>query len=80
MSSPASALADMLIESEKALDAERSARIELELRLDSLTKAIAELTKAVQAKGTVAKGSKKAFNLTITGRDSEERITTFKLE
>lgn len=76
----ASALAALLVQAETQLDNERTARIELEVRIDALTAEINSMCSMMSEQKPVASAGKKAFNITVTGRDDNQNAKTFRVE
>ena len=75
-----SALADMLLEAETALESERNARIELEIRIDSLIAEFNVLSRLLREQKPVVNNGKKAFNVTVVARDENMNAKTFMVE
>jgi hypothetical protein len=74
------ALADMLIEAQTELEKERESRIELEIRIDSLTAELSSLSRLLREQKPVASAGKKSFNVTIVERDGEQNAKMFRVE
>jgi hypothetical protein len=77
-------MAEMALEAAQEGEIERIARRTMEERLASVERkleAILELLgkQATASKGNGLKSSKQRFSITVTGRDSAERIETFEI-
>lgn len=70
-------VADMMLEAEQDAEAERIARQNVEERLSSVERQLAELVALVRGLPETHNGSGKTF--TVTGRDEHERIKTVRI-